>query len=46
MHENQLSLRLGLVIDFHVTALKDGVSRVVNDLRPLEDFRDPPDLHA
>ena len=37
-----LDLRLGLIINFHVAVLKDGVHRVVNNLTDPE----PPDLHA
>ncbi len=43
-----LDLHLGLLINFHVEILKNGVSRVVNRLcepPELED-RDPPDLRA
>lgn len=42
-----LKLRLGLVINFHVPVLKDGVFRVVNNLidRPPSS-EDPPDLSA
>ena len=42
-----LNLRLGLVINFHVAVLKDGVFRVVNKLLPPEPPStpaDPPDL--
>ena len=41
-----LNLTLGLVINFHVPVLKDGVFRVVNNLidRPASD--DSPDLRA
>ena len=44
-----LNLRLGLVINFHVAVLKDGVFRVVNKLLPPEPPStppDPPNLHA
>jgi GxxExxY protein len=30
------NLRLGLLINFHTAALKDGIVRVVNDLAPYE----------
>ena len=42
-----LNLRLGLVINFHVAVLKDGVHRIVNQLLPPDEPRDPaapPDL--
>lgn len=33
MHENEISnLRLGLLLNFHADVLKDGITRVVNDL--------------
>jgi len=41
-----LNLRLGLVINFHVAVLKDGVHRVVNNLLPPDEPFDPADLHA
>lgn len=41
-----LNLRLGLVINFHVAVLKDGVHRVVNDLVDPDTPPEPPDLHA
>ena len=44
-----LNLRLGLVINFHVAVLKDGVHRVVNNLQPPDEpdaSSDPPDLLA
>ena len=41
-----LNLRLGLVINFHVAVLKDGVHRVVNNLLPPDEPFDPPDLRA
>ena len=43
-----LKLRLGLVINFHVAVLKDGIYRVVNNLieRPPSDSEEPPDLHG
>jgi GxxExxY protein len=40
-----LHLQLGLVINFHVALLKDGVHRVVNDLLPPPESA-PPDLHS
>jgi GxxExxY protein len=39
-----LNLRLGLVINFHVAVLKDGVHRVVNNLLPPDKPETPPDL--
>lgn len=42
-----LNLRLGLVINFHVAVLKDGIFRVVNNLIEMEpDDEPPPDLHS
>ena len=41
-----LNLRLGLVVNFHVALLKDGVYRVVNDLVDPDTPREPPDLRA
>ena len=41
-----LNLRLGLVINFHVPVLKDGVHRVVNDLVDADTPPEPPDLRA
>ena len=41
-----LDLRLGLVINFHVAVLKDGVYRVVNNLVPPDAPPNPPDLHS
>lgn len=41
-----LNLRLGLVINFHVAVLKDGVHRVVNNLIDPETPPEPPNLHA
>ena len=41
-----LNLRLGLVINFHVPVLKDGVYRVVNNLVLPDAPPDPPDLHS
>jgi GxxExxY protein len=42
-----LDLRLGLLINFHNVLLKDGVSRVVNNLAaPGPDPQAPPDLQA
>ena len=40
-------LRLGLIINFHVERLVDGITRVVNNLieKPPDD-EPPPDLHA
>jgi len=41
-----LNLRLGLVINFHVAVLKDGIYRVVNNLVPPDAPPEPPDLHS
>jgi len=41
-----LNLRLGLVINFHVAVLKDGVFRVVNNLIPPDAPSEPPNLHS
>ena len=41
-----LNLRLGLIINFHVAVLKDGVYRVVNNLVPPDALEEPPDLHS
>jgi GxxExxY protein len=41
-----LNLRLGLVINFHVAVLKDGIYRVVNNLLPPDAPPEPPDLHS
>jgi GxxExxY protein len=41
-----LNLRLGLVINFHVAVLKDGIHRVVNNLLPPPPPDIPPDLRA
>ena len=41
-----LHLRLGLVINFHVAVLKDGIYRVVNNLMPEDPPSEPPDLHG
>ncbi|HEY3898633.1 MAG TPA: GxxExxY protein [Chthoniobacter sp.] len=41
-----LNLRLGLIINFHVAVLKDGVYRVVNNLVPPDAPEEPPDLHS
>ncbi len=41
-----LNLRLGLVINFHVPVLKDGVYRVVNNLAPRNEPSETPDLHS
>jgi GxxExxY protein len=41
-----LNLRLGLVINFHVAALKDGVHRVVNNLIVPDASSESPDLHS
>jgi GxxExxY protein len=41
-----LDLRLGLVINFHVAVLKDGVYRIVNNLIDSDTPPEPPDLHA
>jgi len=41
-----LNLRLGLIINFHVAVLKDGVYRVVNNLVEPDTPPAPPDLHA
>ena len=41
-----LNLRLGLVINFHVAMLKDGVHRVVNNLIEPETPPEPPDLRS
>ncbi|MHA3771901.1 GxxExxY protein [Verrucomicrobiota bacterium sgz303538] len=44
-----LKLRLGLIINFHTAALKDGVYRVVNELASPDDpsdLQNPPDLHG
>jgi len=40
-----LDLHLGLVINFHVSVLKDGVYRVVNNLIPPDAPEEPPDFH-
>jgi GxxExxY protein len=37
-----LDLRLGLVINFHVAVLKDGVHRIVNRLMPPDELQNPP----
>ena len=39
-------LRLGLIINFHVDRLVDGVTRVVNRLVDSDEPFEPPDLHA
>ena len=40
-------LRLGLIINFHVERLVDGITRVVNNLiEKTPDDEPPPDLHA
>ena len=41
-----LKLRLGLIMNFHVAVLKDGVYRVVNNLIEPDAPPDPPDLRA
>jgi GxxExxY protein len=41
-----LNLRLGLIINFHVAVLKDGIYRVVNNLVTPASPREPPDLHS
>ena len=43
-----LKLRLGLIINFHVPVLKDGIFRVVNNLieRLRPEDEEPPDLHG
>jgi GxxExxY protein len=41
-----LDLRLGLIINFHVGVLKDGIYRVVNNLYPPDPPPEPPDLHS
>ena len=41
-----LDLRLGLVINFHVALLKDGVHRIVNELVDPDTPPEPPNLHA
>ncbi|MEI9894492.1 MAG: GxxExxY protein [Chthoniobacter sp.] len=41
-----LNLRLGLVINFHVAVLKDGIYRVVNNLVSPDTPPEPPDLHS
>ena len=41
-----LNLRLGLIINFHVAVLKDGIYRVVNNLIPPDAPPTPPDLHS
>jgi GxxExxY protein len=38
--------RLGLIINFHVERLVDGITRVVNNLIEKETADEPPDLHA
>ena len=40
-------LRVGLIINFHVAVLKDGVFRVTNGFSdPARPLADPPDFHA
>lgn len=41
-----LNLRLGLVINFHVAVLKDGIYRVANNLSPRNELPETPDLHS
>lgn len=41
-----LNLRLGLVINFHVPVLKDGIYRVVNNLASRDELPEIPDLHS
>ena len=41
-----LNLRLGLVINFHVALLKDGVYRIVNELVDPDTPPEPPNLRA
>ncbi len=41
-----LNLRLGLIINFHVPILKDGVFRIVNNLLPPEPPQEPPDFRS
>ncbi len=41
-----LNLRLGLIINFHVAVLKDGVHRVVNNLLPPPAPETPPDFRT
>ncbi|MGB8168156.1 MAG: GxxExxY protein, partial [Chthoniobacteraceae bacterium] len=41
-----LDLRLGIVINFHVAVLKDGVYRIVNNLIDPDTPPEPPDLLA
>lgn len=41
-------LRVGLIINFNVELLRDGITRIVNDFKDESDEReprDPPDLH-
>ena len=38
--------RLGLIINFHVERLVDGITRVVNKLTEPDPTEPPPDLHA
>ncbi len=40
------NLRLGLIINFHVELLKDGVHRVVNNLLPPPPPETPANFHA
>lgn len=42
------NLRVGLIINFNVELLRDGITRIVNDFRDDEDRepQDPPDLHG
>ena len=39
-------LRLGLIINFHVERLVDGVTRIVNRLVESDEPWEPPDLYA
>jgi hypothetical protein len=40
-HLRLLNISLGLLINFHVVLLKDGIKRMVNNYRDLEDASQP-----
>ena len=41
-----LNLRVGLLINFHVSVLKDGIKRMVNDYQDLPDDLPLPELQT
>jgi len=45
-HMRLLNVRVGLLVNFHVMVLKDGITRLVNDHQEESDIEDSTDIRS